>query len=116
MNQYPMLTFKPTQEPIPDALDRLELKPERVQEEMARQLGWAKREGVLGIHRARKFASHLEAEAYVAFVFRMAAHRRQPVTVSQSGAKVSITLTGRPGRHRSSGLTNAVYDLACVLG
>jgi pterin-4a-carbinolamine dehydratase len=116
MNQFKMLTFKPTQEPIPDALDRLELKPERVQEEMARQLGWAKREGMLGIHRARKFASYLEAEAYAAFVFRMAAHRRQPVTVSQSGAKVSITLTGRSGRHRASGITNAVYDLACVLG
>ena len=116
MNQNPMLTFKPTQEPISDALDRLELKPERVQEEMARQLGWAKREGMPGIHRARKLASHLEAEAYAAFVFRMAAHRRQPVTVSQSGAKVSIALTGRPGRHRASGLTNAVYDLACVLG
>ena len=24
--------------------------------------------------------------------------------------------TGRPGRHRAAGLTNAVYDLACVLG
>lgn len=116
MNQNPMLTFKPTQEPIPDAPDKLELKPERVQQEMARQLGWAAREGMLGIHRARKFASYLEAEAYVAFAFKMAAHRRQPVTVNQSGAKVSIVLTGRPGRHRSSGLTNAVYDLACVLG
>jgi pterin-4a-carbinolamine dehydratase len=116
MNECKMLTFEPTQEPIPDAPDKLELKPERVQEEMARQLGWAKREGMLGIHRARKFASYLEAEAYVAFVFRMAAHRRQPVTVTQSGRKVSITLTGRPGRHRTAGITNAVYDLACVLG
>jgi pterin-4a-carbinolamine dehydratase len=115
MNQYKMLTFN-TQEVIPDAPDKLELKPERVQEEMARQLGWAKRDGMLGIHRARKFASYLEAEAYVAYVFKMAAHRRQPVAVAQSGGKVSITLTGRPGRHRSAGLTNAVYDLACVLG
>ena len=116
MNEYRMLTFETTQEPIPDAPDKLELKPERVQEEMARQLGWAKREGMLGIHRARKFASYLEAEAYVAFVFRMAAHRRQPVSVTQSGRKVSITLTGRPGRHRAAGLTNAVYGLACELG
>ena len=114
MNQ--LLTFTTTQGAIPDAPDKLELKPERVQEEMARQLGWAKREGMLGIHRARKFASYLEAEAYAAFVFKMAAHRRQPVTVSQSGAKVSITLTGRPGRHRASGITNAVDDLAWVLG
>jgi hypothetical protein len=116
MNQFKMLTFDATQEPIPVMPDKLELKPERVQEEMARQLGWAKREGMLGIHRARSFGSHLEAEAYVAFVFKAAAHRRQPVAVSQTGRKVSITLTGRPGRHRTAGLTNAVYDLACVLG
>ena len=116
MNQNPMLTFETTQGAIPETPDRLKLKPERVQEEMARQLGWAKREGMLGIHRARKFASYLEAEAYVAFVFRMAAHRRQPVAVSQTGRKVSITLTGRPGRHRAAGLINAVYGLACELG
>jgi pterin-4a-carbinolamine dehydratase len=116
MNQYPMLTYETTQGPIPGAPDKLELKPERVQEEMARQLGWAKREGMLGIHRARKFASYLEAEAYVAFVFKVAAQRRQPVSVTQSGRKVSITLTGRPGNHRAAGLINAVYDLACVLG
>lgn len=117
MNQCPMmLTFDTTQEPIPGAPDKLELKAERVQEEMARQLGWAKREGMPGIHRARKFASHLEAEAFVAFVFKVAAHRRQPVSVTQSGRKVSITLTGRPGSYRASGPTNAVYDLASVLG
>lgn len=116
MNQCTMLTFETTQGPIPDAPDKLDLKAERVQEGMAQQLGWAKREGMLGIHRARKFASYLEAEAYVAFVFRMATHRRQPVAVSQTGRKVSITLTGRPGRHRTAGLTYAVYDLACVLG
>jgi hypothetical protein len=116
MNQFMQLNAVHTQEPDPGLLDKLELKPERVQEEMARQLGWGKRDGMLGIHRARKFSSCLEAEAYVAFVFKMAAHRRQPVSVSQTGAKVSIALTGRPGRHRASGLTNAVYDLACVLG
>ena len=116
MNQNPMLTFETPQGAIPEALDRLELKPERVQEAMAQQLGWAEREGMPGIHRARKFASYLEAEAFVAFVFKVAAQRRQPVAVTQSGRKVGITLTGRPGSHRAAGLTNAVYDLACVLG
>lgn len=116
MNQFKMLTFDSTQEPVPVMPDKLELKPERVQEEMARQLGWAKREGMPGIHRARKFASYLEAEAFAAFVVKVAAHRRQPVTVSQTGRKVNLTLTGRPGRHRAAGLTNAVYGLACVLG
>jgi len=114
MNQ--MLTFETTQGVIPDALDRLELKPERVQEAMARQLGWGEREGMLGIHRAREFASSIEAEAFVAFVFRVAGRRRQPVTVSQTGRKVSITLTGRAGWRGGNGITSAVYKLACALG
>ena len=116
MNQNPMLTYETTQGAIPEAPDKLQLKPERVQQEMARQLGWATREGMPGIHRARKFASYLEAEAFVAFVFKVAAQRRQPVSVTQSGRKVGITLTGRPGSHRAAGLTNAVYALACALG
>ncbi len=116
MNQNPMLTFETTQGLIPGAPDKLELKAERVQQEIARQFGWAKREGMPGIHRVRKFASYLEAEAFVAFVVKVAAHRRQPVSVTQSGRNVSITLAGRPNRHRASGLTNAVYDLACTLG
>lgn len=116
MNMLKTLTFDARQGPVPVMPDKLELKPERVQEEVARQLGWGKREEMPGIHRARKFASYLEAEAYVAFVVKVAAHRRQPVTVSQTGRKVSITLTGRPVRRRAAGITNAVYDLACVLG
>ena len=116
MNECIVLNVEDRQEPIPGMPDKLELKPERVQEVVAQQLGWAKREGMPGIHRARKFASYLEAEAFVAFVVKAAAHRRQPVTVSQTGRKVSMTLTGRPGRNRGAGLNKAVYDLACVLG
>ena len=95
-----------------EAAEKLELKAERVQQQIARLLGWQEREGVGGIHRAREFASYLEAEAFSAFVFKLAGRRRQAVTVSQAGKKVSITLS--PGR--TAGLTDAVYDLACALG
>lgn len=99
-----------------EAAEKLELKAERVQQQIARLLGWGEREGALGIHRARQFASHIEAEAFAAFVFKVASRRRQPVSVSQAGTKVSITLQGRPGRGYAAGLTDAVYDLACALG
>ncbi|HEX5715108.1 MAG TPA: hypothetical protein VF179_03045 [Thermoanaerobaculia bacterium] len=96
--------------------DKLELKPERVQQEMARQLGWAERKSVRGIHRTRVFDNPVEAEAFAAFALKAARRRRQPVTVSQWEGQVSITLKGRAGRGIEAGLTDAVYDLACVLG
>jgi hypothetical protein len=118
MSQYTMLSVEPVQEPMPmvSAMpDKLELKPERVQQQLARLLGWEEREGV-GIQRSRKFASPYEAQAFAAFVLKVAGRRRQPVTVGQSGTKISITLQGRPGRGNTAGLTDAVYALACALG
>lgn len=112
MDQSTMLNVVPAVAAMPD---RLELKPERVQE-LARQLGWEESEGVPGLHRSRMFHSFIEAEAYAAFVFKMAGRRRQPVTVNVTGRQVSIALQGRTGRNKASGITNAVYTLACALG
>ena len=106
-------------EPVPAVAgmpDKLELKPERVQQMIARQLGWTERKSVRGIHRTRTFGNPVEAEAFAAFALKAAGRRRQPVTVSQSGRQVAITLKGRPGRGAAAGLTDAVYALACVLG
>lgn len=118
MSQQTMLNVEQVKEPMPVLLgmpERLELKPERVQQ-LALRLGWEEREGAAGIHRRRKFANAVEAEAYAAFVLKAAALRRQPVTVGFKGRKVSIELQGRPGRGKTSGLTDAVYALACALG
>lgn len=97
-------------------LDRLELKPERVQEAIARELGWAERKGVRGIHRTREFADHIEAEHFVAFASKIAGRRRQPMTIQQAGRKVTITLKGLPGRGFKSGLNENVFALAVALG
>jgi hypothetical protein len=104
------------QETMSSVPEKLELKPERVQQEMARHLGWFERKSVSGIHRTRTFDDSVEAEAFAAFALKAAGRRRQPVTVSQSEREVSIRLKGRPGRGATAGLTDAVYALACVLG
>lgn len=96
--------------------DKLELKPERVQQEMARQLGWVERKSVRGINRTRVFDNPVQAEAFAAFALKAGRRRQQPITISQSERQVSITLKGRAGRGIEAGLTDAVYALACVLG
>jgi len=100
--------------PVAVMPDKAHLKPERVQQQMARLLGWEERPGVPGLHRVRGFASGMEAEAYTGLVFRLATRRRQQVSVDLAGKQVLVTIQGRPGR--KAGITNAAYDLACVLG
>ena len=111
MYQSTMFNAVPAVAAMPD---KLELKPERVQQ-LARQLGWEESEGV-GLHRSRKFHSVIETEAYAAFALKVAGRRRQPVTVSVTGRQVTIALSGRTGSSKSAGITNAVYALACALG
>lgn len=100
--------------PVAAMPDKAELKPERVQQMLARMLGWEERDGVPGLHRVRGFASGTEAEAYGGLVLRLAARRRQRVDVGLWGKQVHVTIQGRPGR--KAGFTDAVYSLACALG
>lgn len=96
-----------------------DLKSERVQtpqRRLAAVLGWDERAAPAGLHRTRLFATAGEAEGYAAFVFRVAARRRQPVVVDLAGKRVSVMLKPLPGRTVASGITNAVFDLACALG
>ncbi len=94
--------------------DKAHLKPERVQQTLARLMGWEERPGVPGLHRVRGFASGMESEAYAGLVVRLATRRRQQVSVDLSGKQVHVTIQGRPGR--KAGFTDAAYDLACALG
>lgn len=94
--------------------DKAHLKPERVQQTLARILGWEERPGTPGLHRVRGFASGMESEAYAGMVLRLAARRRQQVNIDLSGKQVHVTIKSRPGR--KAGFTDAVYDLACALG
>jgi len=97
-------------------VEKLELKPERVQEMIARQLGWSDKKGKAGIHRVREFADHIEAEHFVSYAAKIAGRRKQPMTIIQSGRKVTVTLKGKPGRGRFAGVNEAVYNLAVALG
>lgn len=94
--------------------DKANLKPERVQQTLARMLGWEERPGKPGLHRVRAFASGLESEAYAGLVLKLATRRRQQVSIDLSGKQVHVTIQGRPGR--KAGYTDAAYDLACALG
>ena len=100
--------------PVAVMPDKAHLKPERVQQMLARLLGWEEREGVPGLHRVRGFASGMEAEAYAGLVLKLAVRRRQQVKLDLSGKQVHVTIQGHPGR--KAGFTDAVYGLACALG
>ena len=100
--------------PLAAMPDKAQLKPERVQQQLARMLGWEERPDTPGLHRVRGFASGMESEAYAGLVLKLATRRRQQVSIDLSGKKVHVTIQGRPGR--KAGFTDAVYDLACALG
>lgn len=90
------------------------LKPERIQQQLARMLGWEELPEASGLRRVRRFGSPMEAEAFAGLVFKLAARRQQRVKVALAGKQVQVTIEGRPGR--AAGLTDAVYNLACALG
>ncbi|HWM91816.1 MAG TPA: hypothetical protein VN493_13710 [Thermoanaerobaculia bacterium] len=113
-NVKQMSSSEPVQ-PILLTLEKQHLKPERIQQQMARLLGWEEGKDAPGIYRTRLFGSPAEAEAYSAFAGKVAAGRRQAVTLTLAGKQVSVAIQGRPGRTKA-GITDAGYALACVLG
>ncbi|MFL6200105.1 MAG: hypothetical protein ACJ76J_13075 [Thermoanaerobaculia bacterium] len=114
MSQAEQVSIQAVQEALAMLPDKAELKPERVQQQLARLLGWEERPDWPGLHRIRRFASGMESEAYAGLVLKLATRRRQQVRVDLSGKQVHVTIQGRPGR--KAGFTDAVYDLACALG
>lgn len=117
-SQYGRLRREPLASPPAKAY----LKSERV--EATRRIrarlqqlpGWKLGAGDTAIRRAKKFARSADAEAFAAFVGRMATSYRQPVTIRLTGRLVLITLTGRCNSAGSGGLTNDVFNLAAVIG
>ena len=108
-------------EPLTSPPEKAYLKSERVQaaERMLKRLqlpGWKLGAGGTAIRRAKKFARPADAEAFAAFVGKMATSYRQPVTIRLTGRLVLITLTGRRNSAGAGGLTNEVFNLAAVIG
>lgn len=96
--------------------ERLELKPERVQQHLARLPRWRLRPDGRGIERVREHRSTRGASRFAGNVCRLAAAQGQPVTVGLQGSKVAVTLTGHPRRGCTGGLTDAVFHLAELIG
>lgn len=90
----------------------MKLKPERVQELLARLTGWRLREDGLGLENVRGFNSGQAARSFVGRVCRLAEEKRQPVQIRFAGSQVTVTLQGQP----STGITTNVFKLAGEIG
>ena len=95
---------------------RMNLKPERVQQLLAKLPGWALRHDSQAIVRARMFTTPQGAGAFARNACWLATKLNQPATVSLAGTKVTVTLTGHPVRGCTGGLTDAVFKLAGRIG
>ena len=98
------------------APERMHLKPERVQQLLAKLPGWALRGEGRAIVRVRMFTTPQGAGAFARNACWLATKLMQPVKVSLAGNEVSITLTGHPVRGCTGGLTGSVFNLADLIG
>lgn len=96
--------------------ERMQLKPERVQQLLRELPGWSLGAGGRAIERSRQFKSVAEAVEFVGLAGRLAASRRQPVTIALAGRNVSIALAGHPLKGCTGGLTHPVFRLAGMIG
>lgn len=94
----------------------MRLKPERVQEYLAKLPGWRLRQDGGGIENVRSFNSPKAARAFVGHVCKLAEIRRQPVNVRLAGKQVAITLQGHPAKGCVGGINGAVFNLAGKIG
>lgn len=94
----------------------MRLKPERVQQLLAKLPGWKLRQDGRGIENVRGFTSARAARSFVGHVCKLADSRRQPVTVRLAGKQVSITLQGHPAKGCTGGINGAVFNLAGKIG
>jgi pterin-4a-carbinolamine dehydratase len=90
-----------------------ELKPERVQEELAAMPEWELLAGGKSIGRSFRFASERAAVTYAAFVSSTAVDAGQPVRLLLDGRRLEVKLFSPPSRNGSRGeLTMEVLDFA----
>lgn len=99
-----------------DAPERMELKPERVQQMLERLPGWELHPGGRAIVRTRLFFTDEGAWTFARSACWLGAKLLQPVTVRLAGKEVTIALTGHPARGCVGGLTGPVFKLAELIG
>ena len=99
-----------------DAPVRMDLKPERVQQMLARLPGWELHPSGRALVRVRLFATEETAEWFAHNACWLASKLMQPLMVSLAGKEVAIALTGHPVRGCTGGLTGTVFNLADLIG
>ena len=99
-----------------DGPERMELKPERVQQMLEKLPGWELHPSGRAILRTRLFTTDEGARAFARNICWLAGKLRQPVTVRLAGKEVAIALTGHPVRGCVGGLTGPVFKLADLIG
>ena len=99
-----------------DAPVRMNLKPERVQQLLLGLPGWKLRRDGRGLETVRRFTSGRAASAFASMACRLATCQRQPVKVAVAGGDVVVTLQGHPFHGCVGGITEAVFNLAGLIG
>lgn len=94
----------------------IRLKPERVQQLLAKLPGWRLRQDGRGIENVRSFTSARAVRSFVSHVCKLAEVRNQPVAVRLAGKQVTITLQGHPAKGCTGGINGAVFNLAGKIG
>ena len=102
--------------PLPDGPVRMDLKPERVQQMLAKLPGWALHASGRAILRVRLFATEQRAGSFAHTACWLATKLNQPVAVRLAGKEVTVALTGHPVRGCTGGLTDSVFKLADLIG
>lgn len=105
-----------TMDPVVDGVVRMELKPERIQLMLGRLPGWALRQDGRAIVRTRLFTTPEAAYAFIRNACWLGAKLKQPMTVRLAGTEATVVLPGHPVRGCTGGLTDAVFNLAELIG
>ena len=98
------------------APERMDLKPERVQEALAKLPSWRLGECGSVIESERQFATCSRASSFAAYACRLASKLDQPVKIDLADRTVVVTLAGHPVRGCTGGLTDPVFKLADLIG
>ena len=101
----------PERKPVPRQIEG-RLGAKRAQELMKALPGWELSWKTQAINRTRQFGGPQEAVAFVSAVAGLAAGEDQMVNLFLAGAKVMITLVGRPVAGGPLALSQGVLDFA----
>ena len=107
--------------PRPGGLDlgaaQERLKSERVQQmlKVLQQRGWKQVQGGWALQRMYELGLDSVVKAYSSVALELASFHDQPVQLLASGARLTLTLPGSPGRSRTLRFTEEMLGFATAL-